>query len=86
VPGERELAGGREDPHPVVGLGLGRGEDERGLGEVRPVGDAKHLVVGETVAVEHDRQRVPEERHGGEHVHLFEASQHSPNATRASVT
>ena len=81
--GEGQLAARREDPHPVVGAGLRRREDERRLGEVRPVGDAGELVVGEPVTVEHDGDRVAAVRRLGEHVDLGEAALHGRRAWHA---
>ena len=50
VAGERKLPAGREDPHPVVGpSGFGR-QDERRLRQVRPAGEALHLLCVRPVA------------------------------------
>jgi hypothetical protein len=68
VPGERQLRAGCEDPHPVVGVCRRRRHHERRLGQVHPPGDALHLLGGQTVAVEHDGDRVAEIRRVGEHV------------------
>ena len=62
MPCERQLAPGREDPQAVVG-GIRRGwQDERGLGEVRPAGEGRHVAVGDAVGVEDDGDRVAVER------------------------
>ena len=79
VAGEGQLPPGREDPHPVVGAGLRRREHERRLRQVRPVGDPLHRGVVEPVAVEHDGDRVPAERHLGEHVDLPKPPLHPPS-------
>lgn len=42
---ERQLGAGREDPQPVVGPGVGRGQHEGGLAEVGPPGERLHGVV-----------------------------------------
>jgi hypothetical protein len=71
---ERELLGRREDAHAVVGARGGRREDERRLRQVRPVRETLHLLGGQAVAVEHDRERVTAERGGGEDVDLDEGA------------
>ncbi len=58
VAGEGELGDGGEDADVVVGVRLGRWQDEGRLREVRPVGEALHLVGGEAGAVEDDGDRV----------------------------
>ena len=74
VSGEGQLSGPAPDPHPVVGLRVGRRQQERRLRQVGPVGEAGHLLVGQTVGVVDDRDRVPAIRLAGEHVDLAEST------------
>ena len=82
VAGERQLDRRREDAHPVVGLGGGRREHERRLGQVRPVRDLLHVAVREPARVEYDRHGVPAVRLGREHVDLGERALHRPKSAR----
>jgi hypothetical protein len=66
----------REDLDAVVGPGRRGRQEERRLRQVRPAREPQHLLVGETLAVEDDRERVARERLGGEDVDLAEASPH----------
>src|ERR1700722_6777084 len=84
VAGERQLALRGEDPHPVVGAVVGGSEQERRLGEVRPVREPPHLVVGEVVGAVDNRDRVTEERLLSEHVNLPELPVHSTILTITS--
>ena len=81
-PGERQLAGGRPDPHPVVGGRVGRRAQERGLGQVGPPCEARHLLVGEAVGVVDDRERVAEPRLGAEDIDLAEGQHPAIQAQR----
>ena len=65
---------GREDADPVVRVGRGRREHERRLRQVRPVRDALHLLGGQAVGVEHDRDGVAAVRRLGEDVDLLEGT------------
>ena len=76
MPGERQFLAGREDADPVVGLIVVRLEHERGLGQVRPVGEAAHLLGAEPVGAEHDSKRVALVGRVGEDVDLAELPQH----------
>ena len=71
---ERQLAAGGEDPDLVVRLLRGRREDERGLGQVGPVGEALHLAGAQPVGVQHDRDWIAPEGRGGEHIDLHHSS------------
>src|SRR5690606_7579532 len=73
VAGEGQLGAGGEDPHPVVGGGVGRREEEGGLGEVRPRREALHLLGGQPLPVDDDGDRVALVGLGPEHVHLEES-------------
>src|ERR1700691_434791 len=55
VPGERELAGGREDPDPVVCPAGPRRQHERRLRQVRPARGGAHLIITQAVGTQHDR-------------------------------
>ena len=68
VPGEGQLGERREDPHPVVGAGLGGRADERGLREVELERERLALLGGQVVGVEHHGQRIARERPRREHV------------------
>src|SRR5262249_31217654 len=70
--GEGQLVARREDAHPIVGC-LARLE-KRGLREIGPARDALHLVARQVLAVEHDRDRVAEERPAGKDIDLQEAA------------
>ena len=79
MPGERQLGRRGEDADQVVGArGVGR-QHERRLGQVRPAREALHLRRGQALAVEHDRDRVAQERLGAEHVDLAEGPLHGPS-------
>ena len=58
--------------HPVVGAGLRGPEQERGLGEVGPLGDALHLRRLDPLGADDHGHRVAEERLRREDVHLLE--------------
>ena len=74
VPGEWKLLVGRKDPDPVIGLGVGRRQEECGLGQVGPVGELLHLLRREVFGVNHHGERVASVVIGGEHVHLGEGA------------
>lgn len=74
MPGERQLRHRGKDPHAVVGRR--RRQDERRLGEVRPVREALHCLRGEPRRTEHDRHRVAQEGGRGEDVDLGERPRH----------
>ena len=76
MPGERQLAERRPDPDAVVGGVARRRQDERRLRQVRPARDRRHRLVVDPVGVEHDGERIAEERRLAEHVDLDEASRH----------
>jgi hypothetical protein len=48
-----------EDPHAVIRRRVGGRQQERGLGEIRPLGDPAHGALVDPVAVEHDREGFP---------------------------
>jgi hypothetical protein len=58
VAGERKLGNWREDAHPIVRLGVARGQHEGRLGQVRPARESLHLVGAQPLAVEDDGHRV----------------------------
>jgi hypothetical protein len=62
MPGERQLPGRREDPHPVIGGRVDRIEDERRLREVRPACEPLELGVVDPGPVEDDADRIAGER------------------------
>ena len=74
MPGEGELLVGGEDPDPVIRLRVGGRQQERGLGQVGPVGELLHLPGGEVAGVDHHGERVAPVVFGGEHVHLGEGA------------
>jgi hypothetical protein len=51
---EGELAGGRKDPHSIVGLGDGGAEQECRLAKVHPASETLHLFDGEVICVVHN--------------------------------
>ena len=61
MPGERELARGREDPHPHVPVGLGR-VDEHRLGEVHLPREPLQLRLRDLPRVGEDGELVARER------------------------
>ena len=60
--GERQLAAGREDAHPVVGAGVGRRQQEGRLAQVGPARERLHPRVVERVGVVDDGERIAEQR------------------------
>jgi hypothetical protein len=58
MPGERQLAGGRKDPQPVVRFTRPRRQHERRLGQVRPAREQLHLRIAQAVGTEHDRDGI----------------------------
>ena len=79
---ERQLRHGREDPQAIVGLGGAGPEDERRLGEVRPAGEALHLLGREAGAVQDDGDGVAAVGLAGEDVDLPERPPHRLSQTR----
>ncbi|MNT50413.1 hypothetical protein D3C72_1873330 [compost metagenome] len=69
---EGKLGVGREDADAVIGIGLRGGQYEGCLRQVRPVGNALHLLVAEAFRLKNDRDRVALVRKVGEHINLFE--------------
>lgn len=57
--GKRQSAAGAEDAQPVVGLEVGRRQQEGGLGASGPVGDGPHLFDREAFPVEHYATGLP---------------------------
>jgi hypothetical protein len=51
--GVRQLSGGSEDMHPVIGVRGGRGQGEHRLGQVELAGDGLHRRIGERVTPVH---------------------------------
>src|ERR1700753_2723733 len=84
--GERELPARREDPHPVVGPGRLRRQDERGLGQVRSTREALHLLGTEPLGVHDDCDGVAQVGLFGEHINLAEWALHGDESgTRPSA-
>jgi uncharacterized protein (TIGR03083 family) len=82
---ERELFCRGEDTNPVVGSRI-RGRDQEGrLGQIRPVGELLHLSAVQAVGVDHDCQRVSEERSIREDIELEKSAVHSDESGRESV-
>ncbi len=77
VTGERQLARGVEDSDAVVRGGIGRREDEGGLGQVRPARKVLHRCERQALRLEHHRERVAEKRARPEDVHLPEPAPHA---------
>ena len=75
---------GGEDPQPVVGGRVGRGEQERRLRQVGPAGERRHLLVRDPVGVVHHRDRVAEQRLAGEDVDLAERAHAGIAVSRAA--
>ena len=69
VPGEGQLGGRGEDPHPVVGAVHSGRQRKGGLGQVELAGDGLQLLGGQLAGPVHDGERVAGERAVGEHVH-----------------
>ena len=69
-----QLAAWREDAQAVVGIRQCRRRDERGFTQVGPPGEGSHRRLVETLTIEHDRDRVAEERPFGEDIDLREAA------------
>src|SRR2546429_7445914 len=59
---ERDLASGREDPVAIVGRGVRRREDERGLREIHLPRDPAHLDGREARRPREHRERIAGER------------------------
>jgi len=83
--GEWQLGLGVEDPDAVVGRVIRRREQERRLRQVRPAGEALHLVRREPAAVQHDRERVAEPGLRREHVDLGERAVHGSRVCHGAV-
>ena len=66
--GERHLGAGRENAHAGGMGGIGRREDERGLGEVEFVGNRLHLRFGQATRVRDYRDGIAPELPIGEYV------------------
>lgn len=66
--GERHLGAGRENAHAGGMRGIGRREDERGLGEVEFVGNSLHLRFGQATRVRDYRDGIAPELPIGEYV------------------
>ena len=60
----------------VVGFWIGRQQEERGLGEVGPIGEPLHFFSGQALAVDDDGERVTQIRSVREHINLDECSLH----------
>jgi hypothetical protein len=69
MPGHRQLFAGREDPHPDVSSPLGC-EDERRFREGHFLGDALHLIGGQSLRFGEHRELVAFETVIGEHVEV----------------
>ena len=76
VTGEGKLARRREDPQLVVRVGSGRLEHERCFRQVRPVGEPLHFLRAQTVAIQHDSDRIAAVGHRGEDIDLTELANH----------
>jgi hypothetical protein len=74
MPGERQLTARGEDPQPVVRRRDGRRQNERGLGQIRPPGQALHLLLGQIRAVEDNGHGVAEIGRRGEYVDLHKCT------------
>jgi len=74
VAGEGKFATGCEDTQPVVGGGVTRRLDERGLGEVGPARERGHRILGHPIPIDDDGNRVAAQRFRTEHVDLGETS------------
>jgi hypothetical protein len=78
VAGEGQFTPGTEDANAVVGprcsSRVGRRQQERSLRQIGPVGEALHLVGGQTLTIVYDGERIPEVRDIGEDVDLFEGA------------
>ena len=70
MPGEGQFLLRGEDAQAVVGLKPRRAQQEGRLAEVRPVGEALHLLRRKSVGADHDAERVALEGDGGEDVDL----------------
>ena len=70
VPGERKLAMRREYPHTIVRGVIGRTQQERRLAEVGPIGEGRHLRIGERIRSDHDSQWISAQRLRGKDVNL----------------
>jgi len=62
----------RENPHPVIGLGVRRRQEKGRLGKVQPAGDALHLFSRQAFRISDDRERIAGEGIGAEHVDELE--------------
>src|SRR5437763_17211626 len=72
MPGEGQLVARRENAQAIVARFARR--EERGLREIGPARNALHVGALQSFAVEHDRDRVAEERPAGKDVDLLEAA------------
>ncbi len=80
---ERHLAARIEDPHPVVGTGIARREQECRFGETEPLGEPQHLRVAQPLAGMHDPERIAAQGRRAEHIHQIEFIAAPPASPRA---
>jgi hypothetical protein len=78
---EGQLGDGREDAQAIVGLRILGREDECGLRKVRPVRQLLHLLGGESLAVQHNSDRVALVPLRPEDIYLSEGTFHAPSLT-----
>lgn len=73
VSGERQFLARREDSHAIVGAWVGRWQQERGLGQVHPGGEALHRDRIHATGIEYDGQRIAVAERIGEYIELQKA-------------
>jgi hypothetical protein len=69
-----QLAARAKNPQLVIGLGVFGRQHEGGLGQVRPIREALHLLGGQAGAIEHHCHRIASKRHFGEDIDLLEGA------------
>jgi hypothetical protein len=67
---ERELLPGREDANAVIGKRARWPQGERRLAQVGPIGERRHLRIGQGIGADNDGQRIASQRLRGKHVDL----------------
>jgi hypothetical protein len=72
VASKRQLRGGREDPDPVIGIGIGGREQKSRFRKVGPVGEGRQLGGGQEVRIADDSERVAAQRLSAEDINLVE--------------
>lgn len=70
--GEWQLLEGGEYPHPIIGTGILRFQDELGFAEIGPGRERRHAFIAQLVGSKHHRQRIAFEWYATEDIDLLE--------------